>query len=71
MSILDQTRTTLSHIPGLPPPPGMMTPHTSDGPPNSEVLLALLARNKTLEAGDGLDQMAKSSIVRMLKKLKC
>lgn len=49
MSILDQTRTTLPHIPGLPPPTGLMAPHAPDGPPNSEVLLTLLARNKSLE----------------------
>ncbi|XP_050500863.1 LIM/homeobox protein Lhx3 isoform X1 [Diabrotica virgifera virgifera] len=50
MSILDQSR-TLPHIPGLPPvSQPMMPPHAMDGPPNSDVLLALLARNKALEA---------------------
>ncbi|XP_057651181.1 LIM/homeobox protein Lhx3 isoform X1 [Diorhabda carinulata] len=50
MSILDQSR-TLAHIQGLPPvTQSMMPPHSMDGPPNSDVLLALLARNKALEA---------------------
>lgn len=49
MSILDQTR-TLPHLQGMPPgSQPLMPPHAMDGPPNSEVLLALLARNKALE----------------------
>lgn len=49
MSILDQTR-ALPHIAGMPPgSQPIMPPHAMDGPPNSEVLLALLARNKALE----------------------
>lgn len=49
MSILDQTR-SLPHIPGMPPvSQALVTTHTPDGPPNPEVLLALLARNKALE----------------------
>lgn len=49
MSILDQSR-TLSHIQGLPPvSQSLVTTHTPEGPPNPEVLLALLARNKALE----------------------
>lgn len=49
MSILDQSR-ALPHIAGMPPgSQPIMPPHAMDGPPNSEVLLALLARNKALE----------------------
>lgn len=49
MSILDQSR-SLPHIQGLPPvSQSLVTPHGPDGPPNPEVLLALLARNKALE----------------------
>lgn len=49
MSILDQSR-ALSHIQGIPPvSQTLVTAHTPEGPPNPEVLLALLARNKALE----------------------
>lgn len=49
MSILDQSR-GLPHLPGLPPGgPPMIPPHPMEGPPSSDVLLALLARNKALE----------------------
>ncbi|KAG5884667.1 hypothetical protein JTB14_033205 [Gonioctena quinquepunctata] len=49
MSILDQSR-ALPLIQGMPPvSQPMMPPHNIDGPPNSDVLLALLARNKALE----------------------
>lgn len=49
MSILDQSR-GLAHIQGMPPGgQPIMPPHPLEGPPNSDVLLALLARNKALE----------------------
>lgn len=49
MSMLEQSR-ALSHVQGLPPgAPPMLPPHAMEGPPNSDVLLALLARNKALE----------------------
>lgn len=49
MSILDQSR-GLAHIQGMPPGgQPILPPHPLEGPPNSDVLLALLARNKALE----------------------
>ncbi|CAH0557851.1 unnamed protein product [Brassicogethes aeneus] len=49
MSILDQAR-TLPHMQSMPPgSQPLLPPHNIDGSPNSEVLLALLARNKALE----------------------
>ncbi|KAK4880248.1 hypothetical protein RN001_008394 [Aquatica leii] len=50
MSLLDQSR-ALTHVQGLTPSGNqLMVPHPLEGPPNPDVLLALLARNKALEA---------------------
>lgn len=49
MSLLEQSR-SLVHVQGLPPnAPSLLPPHPMEGAPNSDVLLALLARNKSLE----------------------
>ncbi|KAF5306403.1 hypothetical protein FQA39_LY08912 [Lamprigera yunnana] len=49
MSLLDQSR-SLAHVQGLTPNSNqLMVPHPLEGPPNPDVLLALLARNKALE----------------------
>lgn len=49
MSILDQSR-GIPHIQGMPPGgQPLIPPHPLEAPPNSDVLLALLARNKALE----------------------
>lgn len=51
MSILEQSRALPTHIPSMTPTSQpLLPPHAMvDGPPNSDVLLALLARNKALE----------------------
>lgn len=52
MSLLEQTRAAMAHVPGLGtnPPSQLLPPHPLDNaPPNPDVLLALLARNKALE----------------------
>lgn len=55
MSLLEQAR-GLSHVQGLPPgASSLIPPHPLEGPPNSDVLLALLARNKSLEGTFLLD----------------
>lgn len=49
MSLLEQSR-ALTHVHGLTTGANqIMPPHPLEGPPNPDVLLALLARNKGLE----------------------
>lgn len=53
MSLLEQSR-ALTHVQGLASGGSqIMPPHSLEGPPNPDVLLALLARNKALEGKKG------------------
>lgn len=63
MSLLESSR----GIPvGLPPgASSMLTSHSLDGTPNSDVLLALLARNKALEGRHEHKQLLDSTHERL------